>query len=247
MTITHRWERVIAVGCSHGQQIDPSARRAVLRFRERYKPRHVLHLGDWADTTAFMSGAAGKAEEAEPIGPDIDSGLQFLSDLRPTVICLGNHEDRIWRMARHFNAIKARLAALTIGAIEDAAERLGAVLVPWSGHECGWHTLGGYRWGHGVLWNEMYLRDTAEVFGPTVVAHGHRAGVECGRRSDHPMCYGVGALCGAASMEYAKARKQTQAWAAGFVWGEVCPDLAKSQLYVHIQPQGGDQWRTPAV
>jgi predicted phosphodiesterase len=63
--------------------LDPKARDAVLKFREAYKPKHTIHLGDFIDTKALRVGAAGTQDESEPIRPDMESGLEFLTNLRP--------------------------------------------------------------------------------------------------------------------------------------------------------------------
>ena len=83
-----------------------------------------------------------------------------------------------------------------------------------------------------MLWNEMYLRDSAETFGNCVVAHGHRPGMELGRRLDHTRCYGVGCLADPLKLDYAKAKKSTHAWGGGMVWGEYCD--SKAVLWLHM-------------
>jgi len=57
------WKKWMAVGCSHGDQIDPDARKAVLVFKERWKPDMTIHLGDFLDLAAFRSGVT----VAEPL------------------------------------------------------------------------------------------------------------------------------------------------------------------------------------
>ena len=126
--IVRRWRRLLAVGCSHGNHADDTAIAAVLRFRDAWKPHHVVHLGDFVDMTAFRAGARGNNDESEPLAPDVDGGLDFLAALRPTLILCGNHEARLWRWAQHHNAIVAECAAHIIQRIEARARKLGAVL-----------------------------------------------------------------------------------------------------------------------
>ena len=233
----------MAVGCSHGQMLDPAARDAVMKFKERWRPHDIMHLGDACDTTAFMGGAAGKAQESEPVRPDIDAGLEFIVDLGVTIWTLGNHEDRIWIALKDPRGIVRACAENTVATIEDLCEKQKIRLYHWTGHEEGFHNQGGYKWGHGVLWNESYIRDSAELYGNCVIAHGHRPGAELGRRSDHPHGIGVGALANTKKLDYAKAKKSTHAWGGGFVWGETCGNQAV--LWLHCQPQGVKEWRLP--
>lgn len=239
--ITRRWKRILAFGCSHGKAIRPDARAAIVEMRRRWKPDTCIHLGDWADMTAFRSGAKGTRDESAPILPDIDSGLRFIEEAGCNMVMAGNHEDRIFRLAHHHNAIIAECANYTMKRI---AETLAGLDCVWVDKWPSWRTFGGVKFGHGTLWNENYLRDTAEAYGATVVAHAHRAGVATGRRDDNPQCFGVGTLAAlsAEEMGYSKARRSTLAWSAGFVCGEYCDD--KAQLWLHDNGQR-TEWRLP--
>jgi len=116
----------MAVGCSHGDQIDPEAREAVLTFRDRWKPDAVIHLGDFLDLAAFRSGAirdSNDSDHAANISFDLSEGIEFLHELRPTHILCGNHEARLWRMQQSPNALIAHAASLTIDRIEETARK----------------------------------------------------------------------------------------------------------------------------
>ena len=230
----------MAVGCSHGNLIDPTAADAVLRFRDRWKPATVAHLGDFVDTAAFRSGATGSSDESEPIGPDIDAGLAFLGLLRPTLVFNGNHEARLWRLQNHHNAIVSDCAGQIINRLRMATTRLKAEYVEDWGIRA-WRRLGNYLLGHGYLFGESFLRDTAESHGNTIIAHAHRAGMATGRRSDAATAYCVGTLSDIPNMDYASARRSTLSWAAGFVWGEYTD--TQTVCWLHIQPQGQKEWK----
>lgn len=239
----NRWERVLAVGCSHGTFANPDALRAVLRFRDAWKPKHRIHLGDAYDSTAFRTGAIGGKDSdcTESIHDDITNGARFLSDFKPTVFCLGNHEHRLVRLSEHFNEIIAMAAQATLERMMDAIG--DAPIIPYTVHKTGWYQLGGFKFGHGHLYGENYLRDTAETWGNTVVAHAHRAGAAKGRRSDSPTAFGVGTLADIPAMGYASGRRSTLAWSHGLVWGEICSD--KASLHIHEWQQGETEWRLP--
>ena len=102
----------MALGCSHGALACPKALAAILKFKQSFKPDLTAHLGDAFDTTAFRSGARGTKDEAEPIDPDIASGLDFLEKLQPTVFLFGNHEDRLTSLASHPNAMQTNAPAV---------------------------------------------------------------------------------------------------------------------------------------
>ena len=242
VAITRKWKRLLAVGCSHGVHADPKAIAAVLKFRDSFKPDSCVHLGDFCDTAAFRSGAKGTNDESEPIQPDVDGGIEFLERLRPTLVFCGNHEDRLWRLQHSSNAILSHCAAGVIGEIEKACKGLKAELVPWTGIHQG-RVIGGYRFMHGVFFNENATRDHAEAYGNVIHAHTHRAGVAKGRRSDNPTGFSVGTLTRMGAMDYAKARRATMAWSGGFVWGEYTDNQAV--LWLHEQPSNVAEWRLP--
>lgn len=243
-TYTPTRKRLLAVGCSHGNLANPSALDAVLRARDAWKPDLVLHLGDAYDTKAFRTGArpnSGDPDEAASVADDVASGADFLEALRPHVLCIGNHEHRLVKLSEHYNQVIATAARATLeGILESVPD---ATVVPYTVLEDGWFTVGNFRFGHGHLFNEMFLRDTAETWGNTVVAHAHRAGTAKGRRIDNPTCFCVGTLADVPAMGYALGRRATLAWSHGFVWGEYTD--THCQLWLHEWPRGETVWSLP--
>lgn len=233
----------MAFGCSHGHLSNKTFTAALMGFADRFKPKHRIHLGDGFDFTAFRSGAKGTKDEGEPVDCDLNEGRALIKRFRPTVFCMGNHEDRIVKLAQHHNTIIATAAGAVLQKILEPLQACRAIVIPYTIHASGWYRLGDYAWGHGHLFAENYLRDTAEAWGNTVVAHAHRAGIAKGRRSDNPTCYGVGTACDIEKMTYAKGRRATLAWSHGMVFGHVCGD--KASLCLAEWPQGETEFKMP--
>lgn len=231
----------MAVGCSHGGLADPKALDAVLRFRDKWKPDCVIHLGDAFDTTAFRSGAKGTSDESEPVRPDLDAGIQFLKSYRPNVLTCGNHEDRLWNLRSHPSAIVSELAMSIVTEIQTECERMKCKLIPY--HFKQFHQLGDTKFFHGTLFNEMCCRDHAEAYGNCVFAHAHRPGMAYGRRFDSPLGVCVGTLLDPARANYAKSRRATLGWGQGFAWGEYCD--TRTVTWLHVQPQNQTEWVLP--
>lgn len=238
------YERFMAVGCSHGMHIDEAAAKAVCKFRDSYKPKHVIHLGDFLDTAALRSGAKGSEDESEPIRPDMQSGLEFLTKLRPTMVLCGNHEDRLWRLRAHHSAVVAELTSMLVSEIESTCRRLRAPLFPWSGSWQG-VMLHGWRFMHGTLFSENATRDHAEAYGNVIHAHTHRPAVAKGRRIDNPTGICVGTLTRIRELEYAKARRATLSWGQAFAWGELGPKGSFVNLCLGPQEGQEGEWRLP--
>lgn len=232
----------MAVGCSHGNLIDPKAASAVFRFKKNFKPQRIFHLGDWCDTAALRMGAKGTEDEGRPINSDIDEGLLFLERLGVTDCTMGNHDERPWRFKNHHNAIIRELAGQLIADIDYSMSRLGIQWVAtWSNRS--YIQAYGFKWMHGYMYNENVARDHAEAHGNVVFAHAHTAMLQKGRRDDNPTGICVGTLANIPCMEYAKNRRKTLSWSQAIVYGEGCGDtMGWIQLYENGQ---NGPWRLP--
>lgn len=242
VTITRRWKKFLAVSCSHGGYADPIATSAVLDFRARWKPDLMAHLGDWTDMTALRAGAKGGPDETEPIAPDIERGLEFLEQLECNLVFCGNHEQRAFRLAHHYNAVVQLAARTIICEMQKTCDKLHAELVPWDVFG-GWRPVGNFLLGHGTMFNENCPRDHAEAFGNCIFGHWHRTGQAKGRRLDNPTGYCVGTLTRIGNMDYASNRRSTLAWSQGMAFGYYTDN--QTVVWLHEQPKGLDEWKLP--
>ena len=233
----------MAVGCSHGKYADPAAVDAVLTMRDKWKPTIVVHLGDWCDTTAWRAGASGSADESEPVSPDIDGGIAFLRNYRPTHVLDGNHEDRIPKHLNDRRAIVAYAAQQATNYIEDSFKEIGCRRIPYDGVYQRL-VIGNVTFTHGTIYNENSARDMAEMYGGnTVFAHTHRAQVGEGRTIQESTGYCVGTLTRRGEMDYAKARRATLGWRQGLVFGEI--GAKDSAVWLITRGEFAKDWRLP--
>lgn len=242
------WKRFLAVGCSHGHLADRRLLKGVLKFRDRWKPHKIVHLGDAIDLACLREGAYGSADDAMDPEGDLQDGLAFIEQLRPNVWHLGNHEARLTRLMESPRAILAALAARVYEDIEAQAARLKCDLVPYRFQE-GWRSPFGNDCltGHGYMVNEMALRDHAEAVctgnaTKVIIAHIHRVSQHEGRRRDHPTGYCVGWLGDPGLAHYAAQRRATMSWSRGFAWGEYCD--TETQVWLAKETNSG-QIRLP--
>ena len=242
--MSRTYKRALIVGCSHGAHICPEARKAIIQFKNEYKPHRVIHLGDFCDTAAFRGGANGTSDMSEPVEPDVDDGLTFLAEIGATDVLMGNHEDRLFRLQYSPNAVIAYAAHQVIECIRKHCVKYKSPMLPWDGVFQSM-ILGNYKLLHGVMYGENAIRDHAETYGNVIHAHTHRPGVATGRRDDHPVGMCVGTLTNRRSMEYAKARRATLSWGMGFVWGEYNDQLFHPNLCLGPQEAGSPKWRLP--
>jgi hypothetical protein len=234
----------MAIGCSHGSLADPDAIAAVLRFKEAYKPEVRIHLGDIMDFAAFRHGAPGTKDEAMQLGPDIEAGCNLIERYEPTHVLIGNHDERVFRLSEHHNAIIALAAAHARNEFLESCNRVHARVTDHYDINRSWIELGDTKFIHGFMFNENAMRDHAEHFGRCVIAHLHVAGSANGRRSDHATCFCVGTLANIPSMEYAKTRRSTARWSHALAYGE------HSETHCHVElsqcePGQAKNWRLP--
>lgn len=237
-------KRIMALGCSHGEYIDPVAEKGVLAFRERWKPHTVVHLGDAWDFACLRTGARGNSEDVDrgrPLDPDADRAAEFLRRLRPTHFLAGNHEIRVVELAEHWCARTSALAKRVLDEMQTTLEDLRCTYrMTWDLRT--FFTFGDYKFLHGTLFGAYYLRDTARALGNCVIAHAHRPGMATAERDDSARAYSPGCLRTVESAGYARARASTLAWGHGVVWGEYNDKFA--QLWLH-QPSPAEStgWR----
>jgi len=249
--IVHKWQKIMAVSCSHAKYVDKDAWDAVLKFKKKFKPQTILHLGDFVDLTSLMSGAKG-VSEAEPLIPDIDTGLVHLKQLlagckNPYVLC-GNHEVRAFNERSNPNATKAYAAHKIVEAIEQTCQKLKARLIPYNGNEQ-LVDIADIAFTHGSMFNEMASRDMAESYctpdrRKIVFGHTHKVSTMSARHRNGGTGYNIGTLTTRGSMAYANTRRATMAWSQAFLWGEYCEQLNQSSIQI-TQRTPNEQWHLP--
>lgn len=229
--VIRKWRRIMAVGCNHGVYACKVAQDNVLAFKESFKPEIVLDLGDVRDFTAFRAGARGTKDESADVDLDFDAGSDWLKRYRPTHRCEGNHDHRIYKLVGNPNAVLSYAASRVLNDISEIDRKNKTIVHPYHPLKQ-WFDFGGYKWGHGIMFNEQAGRDHAESYGNCVIAHWHKPGIFQGRRLPMATCYCVGMLGNKHKMEYALNFRNWLSWAHALVSGEVSDNEARLQLYM---------------
>jgi hypothetical protein len=208
--ITRKWKRFLAVSCSHGFMADQAVLKEVLRFRDRWKPDTVLHLGDAIDMTCLRSGAITADSHDATVDPeaDLNDGLAFISALHPQHYLLGNHEARLVTLMSHPKAIISALATRVYHQIHDRAKSIKCKVYDYK-LKTGFVGLGDALFQHGYLHSENALRDSAER-----MCHGKYTKLVMGH------IHSVGWLGDPEMAGYAENRIATTTWSRGWAWGE---------------------------
>jgi len=220
---------------------DQALLRQVLTFKERFKPQLTIHLGDAIDLACLRTGAAGSADEAADPEGDLNDGLAFLSQLRPQVYLLGNHEARLRHLMESPKAIVSALACRVYQQIQDRAREIKCKVIDYNFQD-GWYSFGDTLAGHGYMVNEMAVRDHAEAIcsnqhNKVLIAHLHRVSQAEGRNRAHPTGYCTGWLGDPKQAGYAANRRATSSWSRGFAWGEYCDN--ETQIWLAKETKSG--------
>lgn len=233
----------MAVGCSHGELIDAEAEKAVLGFKQRFKPKRIFHLGDWCDTAALRAGAKGTEDEGKPINCDLDTGLNFLKRLGVTDCTMGNHDQRPYRYLEHPNAMVRTLGEMLVEGIE---KRMRAMKINWLNKwtSSDYIAAYGYKFMHGTAFGVGCARKMAMNKGKVIFAHAHVPREETSERDDQSHAICVGTLIDVKRAGYAAARDATNAWGHALVYGEGYGDkMGYVQLAKRLDMKS--EWRLP--
>ena len=197
---------------------------ALERFASDWKPQHLIHLGDFLDTTALRSGAEGTPDEGADIDFDLKAGLGFIKAFyslshksNKHILCLGNHDNRPYKLCRHPRAIVRKAAKDVCKSISKTARKLKCEVMPYD-IRGNWKQVNpNLAVGHGFMYNENAVRDHAEMLGCDVImGHLHRCEVRKGRTVKGGVGYCVGWLGDEERAYYARERRATLAWENAF-------------------------------
>lgn len=220
----------------HGDEANPAAMAELYDFARDYKPDVTVCLGDVWDLRALRRGASDN-EAAESIEADIDAGLEVLRRLKPSTVLLGNHDDRLWRMAReHPVGMVKSYARQVVGHIEDRLPK-GTRVIHYN-VENGIARLGDMLLLHGYQCNLNTARAIAHQYGGgeirrVVQGHVHHFSSHTTRTRQQTIGHTIGALCNRV-MEYNKARPATMSHENGWAYGEIINGRSSFNEY-HVE------------
>lgn len=217
-------KRYSLVTDTHGDMIDHDAEGQFFDWLADYAPSIRVHMGDAFDFRAWRRGASA-AEQSESMGYDLESGLGFLKRYKPTVWMLGNHDDRLWRIAREGKGDQRDLARMMIGEIEKALPK--TKIVPYSIRE-GVARLGDMALLHGFQANMHVGRMIAQQYGGgeirrVVQGHVHRFSSYTARDYGGTTGHTIGGLVQVV-MDYNKSQTATLSHQNGWAFGELMKD-----------------------
>lgn len=218
MNLLH-WEPFIFASDLHGNLQEKSVVKTLLNFCDDWKPKYRIFGGDLFELTALRRGAS-EDEKKVSLLDDVDASLKFVECYKPTNFLLGNHDDRLWMLAK---AGKGPLSDLAQRAIDDFNKKLKAVgcSAPHPYHKReGILDIGKLRMMHGFGAGINCARRMAFNYGSLLMGHLHTVDIVSVEGLEKRMARVVGCLC-SLDMEFAKSMVGTLRQAHGFAYGVV--------------------------
>lgn len=133
------------VADTHGDSICPVAEAAFFSWLAEYRPQLRIHAGDAWDFRPLRNGASDQ-EKAESMEADFDAGMAFLKRYFASgeikVFLRGNHDERLWELAKNGSGVLKDYAAKYVKLIEQKLQQWGVTMLPYDAR------LGVYRLGH---------------------------------------------------------------------------------------------------
>jgi hypothetical protein len=207
----------------HGDRRDPVAVKLFKTFVEDFKPKHRIFKGDLWDFRALRVGAS-KEEKMHSMKLDFEAGMEFLEWYKPTVITLGNHDQRLWDIVSKDGLKKTGpLADYAQDLIEEflgLAGKLKTIIRPYDKRKGVW-SYSGLSFVHGFDGNDAATM--ARTYGNVLFGHGHRIEMASAPDLRHPA---MGRMTGSLALKdltYNRAQlktlEQEHGWAYGGFFG----------------------------
>ena len=219
--------------------------KVLLDFKDNWKPHYAIHLGDNWDF-APLRGGAGPDEKTCGLSEDFEAGITFLDAFKPHYFTLGNHDDRIWQMAR--NISNGLVREHCQGLVDSAERQFAKRKINWIPYKVGAYLRlpeGGPRMLHGFHSGVNPAKMHFERYGPCCHGHVNTPNQYTGRHIDGGEAHSIGCIGDIDQMEYADRYTAKLGWRQGFAYGIINTKNGNTKIWhvtkedqTWISPQG---------
>lgn len=230
-------ESFVAVSDYHGDRRDTTAAKLFDVFVADTRPKHRLFLGDLWDFRAIRIGAS-KEEKMHSLRLDFDAGMNFLKGYKPSVITLGNHDQRLFDLVEKDGLKKTGplvdLAKIFISEFEKLTKKLGTVVLPYDKRKGVWKQ-GGLKFVHGF--DGLDASNMAAIYGNVLYGHGHA--IESAPAPDDEaarVARMIGCVC-RLDMDFARAQTRTLRQQHGWAYGAFLGPTKHEVMQARVQHQ----------
>ena len=210
------WKPFTIVGDNHGDMEDKEAVKIFHKFVKDYQPTIRIHLGDNWDFRPLRSKAS-KIEQLELMMPDFKQGIEFIKKYRPTHFLRGNHDERLWDLAKRNEGMLSEFADRLVHNIEYILKQFKAPILPYDKRN-GVLQIGKLRVIHGYTHGVNAAKRSAEAYGSVIMGHVHSTQTSSIPGLDYRVGRSNGCLC-RLDMEYSRATMASLAHNHGWAYG----------------------------
>jgi hypothetical protein len=208
---------------NHGDAQDDLAVEAFLAFvNDIWKPEIRIHAGDNWDFRP-LRGKATEEEKREGLTADYQAGRQFIQRYRPTHKVKGNHDQRLWDLAKNGKGVASDFAHQLIAEIESEFADMGCQVMPY-GKRAGFLQIGQLGVNHGFGGGLVAFREALRSYSSRVrvyiQGHIHRDHHETMSSLDDIEGYVCACLC-KVDQEYNRGQIGTLAQRNGWMYGVI--------------------------
>jgi hypothetical protein len=152
---------------------------------------------------------------------DFKAGMAFLEWYRPSVLMLGNHDQRLYDTVEKEGLRRTGplvdYAEDLIAEFEQRAAKLGTAVLPYDKRK-GVFNYKGLKLAHGF--DGMAPENMAAIYGNVLYGHGHRIEHATAPSEDSKIARMIGALC-LKDMQYNRHQTKTLAQQHGWAYGVI--------------------------
>lgn len=234
-------ERILICGDVHGDHHDGRAVDALLKFKEDFKPQHLIMLGDIWDFAALRKGASA-IERSINCKQDFDDGCGFLKKFfkgraKTKTVTWGNHDHRIVEAMDSPCGVTSDFGVDKYNEIKRLFKKLGITDYRWDTAVV--FELYPFRFIHGMTsaLNAMGVnaRAYAGKFPCVVTGHNHFAGYWREPSYDRKEGFSCPCLC-SLKPDYARRNIRKLRMSRGWIYGWF--DKDDYQLYIAEERDG---------
>lgn len=233
-----RYKRWVACFDNHGDRADDGAVKAFHEFCRWWKPEIRIHGGDCFDFRCLRAKASAQ-EGRESVGDDVDAGIAFIKQYKPTHFLRGNHDERLIDAAGSDDGKLAGFAGMVWDEIVEALG--GAAILPYCKRR-GVLKIGHLKILHGYNAGVTAARIAGQVYGSCLMGHTHTIDQYSLPGLERRIARVCGCLC-RLDQDYNRAHIQTLRQAHGWAYGLLLPT---GEYVVFQAEQVAGKWFFPS-
>ena len=260
--------RFMFITDTHGHYVDWSGIDAFVSAKKWFKPHITIHGGDVFDWPTLRDGATNRGRGIDLL-EDLDAGKKAINLIKPNVVTLGNHDDRMFhyvgslanrldednelgRERKASRALEEYGARKIVDEIDALWKKNKTIVLPYikgTGHNIGGVEHGGVMYGgvnftHGTSSAQNPCKPMAELFmGSVFFGHVHTNMRHTMANRHQTFAQSVGSCCRDEDLDYQRKHNGYIRHERGFALGEV--DTASGECFYSLARKIGKRWEIP--